>query len=154
MDIIRPLVATGLALSLAACASSPTRSTSTGPAATGAAATVPAVDVARVKDAARGLGVRPAFGNCVDAAQGTASATLACIDAELQHQQARIDAALASRRALSTSNGDVAAIQAQWRAERDRVCGADDAGVPAAQRIQAGICRLEATAARADVLAR
>lgn len=154
MHAIRPLTAMLLALGLTACATAPTASTTSmrTPARGGPAA--PEVDVALVREAARGLGLRPGYRACVDAAAGAAAGTHACIEAELQYQQSRIDAALAARRGHSTSNGDVDAIQAQWRGERDRICGPDGAGVPPAQRVQAGICRLEATAARADVLSR
>lgn len=156
MDSIRHAAAILVSLTLAGCAATATRPT----APTAAAVRthpVPAtgtIDPALVRSAGTGLGVRPAFRACVDAAAGAAAATHACIGAELQHQQSRIDAALASRRGRSTSNGDVDAIQAQWRTERDRICGSDAPGVPTSQRIQAGVCRLEATAARADVLAR
>lgn len=151
---VRPSVLMLAIALLAACAT-----TSTGPItrttppqrATGAVAG--AVDMTPLREAARSLGVSPAFRGCVDAAAGAAAAQ-ACIDAELQHQQSRIDAALAARRGQSKSNGDVDDIQAQWRSERDRICGPDAPGVPAAPRMQAGICKLEATAARADVLAR
>lgn len=155
MEFFRRLVPALIALSLAACATTPTRSpapAATAPTRTGAAGE--AIDIAMVRAAATGLGVRPTFRSCVESAGGAAVPTQACIDAELQHQQARIDAALGERRGRSTSNGDVDAIQQQWRAERDRICGPDGPGVPATQRLQAGICRLEATAARADVLAR
>lgn len=143
------------ALVLAGCATTPVR---TAPPVATASPNGPVagerIDVGPVRAAGSGLGVRPGFRACVDAAGGGAAATQACIDAELQHQQARIDAALAARRGRSTSNGDADAVQAQWRAERDRICGADAPGVPPAQRVQAGVCKLEATAARADVLAR
>lgn len=114
----------------------------------------PTVDIGSLRAAGAGLGVRPAFRSCVDAAGGDAAAIQRCIDTELQHQHSRVDAALAARRGRSNSNGDVDAVQAQWRSERDRMCGPDAPGVPAAQRVRAGICRLEATAARADVLSR
>jgi hypothetical protein len=145
----------GIAVSmLVSCATAPSASTAASPSPARDVAAVDRIDMAPLRDAARGLGVRPAFRTCIEGAAGAGPAAVACIDAELQHQQARIDAALAARRGQSTSNGDVDAIQAQWRTERDRICGADGAGVPVTQRVQAGLCRLEATAARADVLAR
>lgn len=155
MQHVRSLALALSVSSLAACATAPAPSTASvaSPAQRGPASGE-TVDIAIVRAAASGLGVRPAFRACVQSAAGVATATQACIDAELQHQQARIDAALAERRGRSTSNGDVDAIQAQWRAERDRICGPDAAGVAIAQRVQAGVCKLEATAARADVLAR
>ncbi len=141
---------------LAACATTSTGPITRTPApqrATDAVVVAATVDMTPLREAAGSLGVSPGFRGCIDAAAGAAAAQ-ACIDAELQHQQSRIDAALASRRGQSKSNGDVDAIQAQWRSERDRLCGPDAPGVPAAPRMQAGICKLEATAARADVLAR
>ena len=155
MEPIRSLAAALVALSLAGCATTPTRSTASGAAPPQRSpAASERIDMGLVRTAGNGLGVRPAFRTCVETAAGAATATQACIDAELQHQQSRIDTALVSRRGRSTSNGDVDAVQAQWRSERDRICGPDAPGVPAAQRVQAGVCRLEATAARADVLAR
>ena len=154
MHAIRLLAATSLALALSACATAPTVSTSSTRVPARGTPAAPEVDVALVRDAARGLGLRPGYRGCVDAAAGVATATQACIDAEIDYQQSRIDAALATRRGNSTSNGDVDEIQSQWRIERDRICGASGEGVSPAQRVQAAICRLEATAARADVLAR
>lgn len=155
MRIARSLAAVVTVLSLVACATSPaptTKPTSTamqrGPAVNDT------VDMGLVRNAGSGLGVRPEFRACVTRAAGAAAATQACVDAELQHQQSRIDAALVARRGRSTSNGDPDAVQQQWRTERDRICGADAPGLPPAQRVRAGICKLEATAARADVLAR
>ena len=155
MQPLRILATVSTTLALAACATAPTR-----PAAPVASGPTPAssggetVDLALVRTAASGLGVRAQFRSCIDAAAADAAATQACIDGELAHQDARIEQALAARRVRSTSNGDVDAAQAQWRTERDRICGPGSPGLPAAQRVQAGICRLEATAARADVLAR
>lgn len=155
MQPARSLAAALIALSLAGCATAPRQSTASAAAPPQRAPVAnETIDMGLVRTAGSGLGVRPAFRACVETAAGAATATQACIDAELQHQQSRIDTALASRRGRSTSNGDVDAVQAQWRNERDRMCGPDTPGVPAAQRVQAGICRLEATAARADVLAR
>lgn len=142
-------------LMLAACAAQPARPTPPATVGTPAgASTAVAIDIGLLREAARDPGVRPAFGACIEAAAGAAAASQACIDAELQYQQTRIDAALVARRGRSTSNGDVDAIQAQWRTERDRMCGSDAPGVPVALRVQAGVCKLEATAARADVLSR
>lgn len=154
MNAFRPAATILIALSIVACAATPTRIAS--PAAPTAQDAIPVatIDAARVRDAAREFGVRTAFRSCVDAAAGTAAAMQACIDTELQYQQSRIDAALASRGGPSGSNGDPAAAQAQWRAERDRICRPDGAAVAATQRIEAGRCKLEATAARASVLAR
>lgn len=151
----RSLVAALTALSLAACTTAPERSTaSTAATPARGPATAATVDMGLLRAAGNGLGLRPGFRACVEAAAGAGAATQACIEAELQHQQARIDTALAARRGRSISNGDVDAVQAQWRSERDRICGADAPGLPVTQRVRAGICRLEATAARADVLAR
>lgn len=154
MTPLRSLAAALTVLALAGCATPPARPPTS-------AATTPqrgpeagrTVDIGALRAAGAGLGLRPAFRSCVDAAGGDA-AIQQCIDTELQHQHARVDAALASRRGRSNSNGDVDAVQAQWRSERDRMCGPDGPGVPAPQRVRAGICRLEATAARADVLSR
>lgn len=155
---MKPAVRSSVAMlaiaQLAACATTSTGPTARTPMPQRAAGTAAVtVDMTPLREAARGLGVSPAFRGCVETAAGAAAAQ-ACIDAELRHQHSRIDAALAARRGQSKSNGDVDDIQAQWRSERDRICGPDAPGVPAAPRMQAGICKLEATAARADVLAR
>lgn len=155
MRIASSFAAVVTTLSLVACATTPAPSTK--PASTVVQRGPVAgdtVDMGLVRNAGSGLGVRPEFRTCVTKASGAAAATQACVDAELQHQQSRIDAALVARRGRSTSNGDPDVVQQQWRTERDRICGSDAPGVPPAQRVRAGICKLEATAARADVLAR
>lgn len=138
---------------LAGCAAAPVDRTapvvvSTPPAQAGTA------DNARMRElATRVHGARPAFRNCVDQATTSEDATRSCVQAELHYQQTRIDSGLAARRLKSTSNGSVDTAQAQWAAERDRICGADGAGATSVQRVQSAICRLEITIARADVLA-
>lgn len=156
MPPLRSLAAALTVLALAGCATPPVRppvSTTPAPQRSGPG-TGQTVDIGPLRAAGAALGVRPAFRGCVDVAGGDAAAIQRCIDTELQHQHARVDTALEARRGRSTSNGDLDAVQAQWRSERDRMCGPDAPGVPPAQRVRAGICRLEATAARADALAR
>lgn len=152
MNAIRSALVPVLALSLTACATAPARTTPPASAAR-VVASAKAIDTAAVRDAARRLGARPAFGACVDAAAGAGLATHGCIEAELRFQESRLQAAVAARRGPA-SNGDPDAVQAQWLAERDHLCGADNAGAAIAERVAAGLCRLEATVARADVLAR
>lgn len=149
------ILATLSALALAGCVTTPVQPVSTiAPSAPPAGPAGETIDIALVRTAGNGLGMRAQFRACIEAAAADAAATQACIDGELAHQEARIEQALAARRVRSSSNGDVDAVQSQWRTERDRICGPATAYVPATQRVQAGICRLEATAARADVLAR
>lgn len=137
------------------CATGPAPGRATPPVVDPASDTRDVVDVASLREASRRLaGVRPAFRACIDTAGGDATAMQACIQSEMQYQQSRLDGALAARRGRSSSNGNLDEIQAQWASERDRLCGSDAPGVPMTKRLEAGICRLDITAARADVLAR
>lgn len=151
MKPCRYILAAAIAMLLAACATTP---------GTGAAPEIasPSIDAAASGIAAAELrevlrpavGARPEFRACVGEAE-SAPAAQQCIGAEMQFQQGRLDAALASRRA---KGGNVDAVQAQWLLERDRLCGNGAAAASEVQRIRSGICQLEATAARADALAR
>lgn len=143
------------AFALAGCASTgPGPSRPALPAASGPSGGA-AMEAAQLREATRGVGgVRPAFHACIGAAAARAPAVQACIASEMEHQQSRLEAGLAARRQHSNSNGSVDEAQAQWAAERDRLCGSDGPSVAPLQRVRAGVCRLEITAARADVLSR
>ena len=144
-----------LVLALAACATPGVQPAPPEAPATEADAGARGAMDARLGDVARALrGVRPAFQACVQAAGRRAGPLRACVDAEFQHQQARLDAALAARRGASRSNGDFDAIQAQWASERERLCGADGPGASSARNVESAMCRLELTVARADALSR
>lgn len=105
-----------------------------------------------IREAVRQVdGVRPAFRTCVEAAGGAVAATQGCIDAEMQFQQQRLERGIAARRARG-AGGQLDTVQSQWSLERGRLCSPADAGDVAG--IRSAVCRLEATAARADVLAR
>lgn len=137
-------------LLLAGCASAPTKAPP--PSVVAPMREAVSAPTGAVREAVRQVdGVRPAFRTCVEAAGGAVAATHACIEAEMQFQQQRLDGAIAARRARG-AGAQLDTVQSQWSLERDRLCSPADGGDLA--RIRAAICRLEATAARADVLGR
>lgn len=106
---------------------------------------------ARSTDASTGL--RPSYDGCMDASHGETPAMRDCIDNEYRFQDRRLNEAYQAR--LERSAGEditrLREAQRKWIARRDERC-AFDAESGQAGALDAYVCRLEMTAARAGEL--
>jgi uncharacterized protein YecT (DUF1311 family) len=96
--------------------------------------------------------LRPEFMACVTDAAGMTAETQSCIEAEFAFHEARLDAALTSRRQILDANGrrSLDDDQRRWAELRDAQCAWDAGEEGQAQRLEANLCLLEATAQRAN----
>lgn len=100
-------------------------------------------------------GLRPSYAACIGRADGVIPATQACIDAETNYQQARLERALAeAERTRPKHAATLRYQQAAWQADTDANCAWDASTEGQQQRIEANMCSLRAIAARAHTLSR
>lgn len=113
----------------------------------------PAEPSARVEERVSLL--RPTFEACVAEAAGVTADTQSCIETEFLFHRKRLDSELERRRLSLDETGRRRLLedQARWSAQLDARCAWDADEEGQAQRLEANLCLLEATAQRASGLA-
>jgi uncharacterized protein YecT (DUF1311 family) len=127
-------------------ATAQTRPHSSGSEATGAATTTNANE--RV--------LRDSYYECAASNDGSTWAMQACVAAEFEYQDARLNAAYRNVMAKLSDHkrSELKDEEKKWISERDSVCSWDAQVEGQAQRIEANICALKRTAERATQLER
>ena len=98
--------------------------------------------------------LRQSFAECVDKSEGITPEMQACMEAEYQFHDARLQIAYQSLLKMQDAQGRKAIEQSQmeWLSNKDRECAWDAQHEGQAQRLEAGYCNMRSTAKRANDL--
>jgi uncharacterized protein YecT (DUF1311 family) len=103
-----------------------------------------------------GPGLRDSYVKCAEATGGSTWEMQNCVEGEFEYQNARLNATYRKLQSRLPRAGKKALAQdeKEWMSVRDSSCEWNPKEEGQAQRIEANICSLKQTSARADQLAK